>query len=281
MKTVFCLVKNEIAILVRRPKIWLALLMTLFFAYDFMEGVKVYAKEMELGITPYTYPLFMAQWNTRIYIILIMIVILSDAPFLNGIETFTKLRISTGKMILSKIIYMLAVSFLYQICLILILTAVSLPYLGMDSEWGDVLSAYIGESFLGTNTIAETGESILIGYTPAQAMVYETILMTLLMFMFGMLIFIINTFSKKYTGTIIIGVLSCLHTYINDYMFFGDMNTIAKYVPMSWINLAEKVEGISVDNMIIILLAADVMLFIVTMLPVKMNLFGAREMCNG
>ncbi len=263
------LVKADLIRLIRGPKFWLIILFMLFFVYDFVSQVKPYAVNSGLGITPYLYPVYLADWSGRLYSLLLIIVAMSDAPFYTGSEMFIKLRVNKYIWGLCKNLYIFAISFIFQVITIVFTIVMCLPYLGISNDWGDVIRTFLTDrqGAISVSGILEEGIEVL--YHPYTAMIYELLIMTLISLMLGLMIFILNGLFKSYAGTVVIGILSCLHTYISDFDFYGVLKNVYNKIPMSWIDLSGYTEGMSPIKACIIISVILLVLTVIQMILIK------------
>lgn len=270
MKKIFLLARTDIKRTIRMPKLWLLLVFTIMFFYDFAEqSVLPFAKELNVGVAPYMYTLFYTDGSGLMYGLMLMVALMSDAPFKNGSEIYIRLRTSGYSRMIGKLLYMAAAALIYHAFSIVIAVAVCLPYVGFSLDWGDAIMGYVN-MLPGSVTMDGINEgSGILSYNPMEAMVYQYIIAVLTTIMLGLVIFTLNSIFKNYIGTVVVCIFSCVHTFINAFNSYGLLRGISSKLPMTWLNLAEFSENMTPLSAIIIILIICMSVFMVDMILVK------------
>ncbi|MCD8119484.1 MAG: hypothetical protein LUE29_08405 [Lachnospiraceae bacterium] len=247
IRQIFRLTAADLRRFVRSPKAVLILVFSIFFAWDFVKLVVPYAEGQNVAVTPFVYPFFLNEWSGCLYTLLLICVLMSDAPFQNGSELFLRLRVSKYVWLAGKTLYILAVSFLYQVILAILCVLVFVPEtgVGFSTSWGYVLrSYYIGSGgAVDMNGNATTGS--LLSYAPVTAMLLQILLAALVSAMLGMLMLLLNALFRNYTGTVLVSVVSCAHLLLGSLGIYGAISFDSMVVPTSWINLGNLAEEMS------------------------------------
>lgn len=271
MKKILLLAYTDIKRTLTTPKLWLLLVFTCLFFYDFAKQTVIpFAKGLNVGVTPYMYTLFYGDWSGMMYGLMLMVTLMSDAPFKNGNEIYIRLRTDKYKWLFGKLLYMIIMSFLYQALSIVIAVAVCFPYIGFSSDWGAAINGYVSmlSGSVTTGGINEEAGGIL-SYKPLEAMLYQFIIAVLITVMMGLVIFTLNGIFKNYIGTVLMCIFSCIHTFLNEFGFYGIFSGISSKVPMSWLDLGGYEAGMTPLRAAVIILIISVVVFGVDIVLVK------------
>ena len=270
MKNIFLLAGTDIKRTIRTPKLWLLLIFTFLFFYDFADqSVLPFAKGLNVGVAPYMFILFYTDWSGLMYGLMLMVMLMSDAPFRNGSEIYIKLRIDSSRWMIGKLLYMTAAALIYHAISAVIAVAVCLPYVGFSLDWGDAIKGYIN-MLPGSITMEGITEGNgLLSYKPVEAMAYQYIIAVLVTVMLGLIIFTLNGIFKNYIGTVIVCIFSCIHTFINAFNSYGRLSGISSKIPMTWLNLGEYSEKMTPLLAIIIIFVISMSIFALDMILIK------------
>lgn len=272
MKRILLLAGTDIKRTIRTPKLWLLMVFTFLFFYDFAQQTVIpFAKGLNVGVAPYTYVLFYSDWSGMMYGLMLMAALMSDAPFRNGSGIYIKLRTDSYRWLAGKLLYMVMVSFIYHILSIIIAVAVCLPYVGFSADWGDAIKGYVNMLSGSITTGGINKDNGILSYKPVEAMLYQYILAVLITIMLGLVIFTINGIFRNYIGTVLVCVFSCVHTFFNEFGFYGTFSGIGNKVPMSWLNLDGYNDGMTPLSAIIIILIINASLFALDVILVRVK----------
>lgn len=237
MRKILTLVTTDLKRLFFSPKAGLLLVLTLFFTYDFVRIVSPYADG--LAVTPWVYPIFMDDWGNCLYVILLICVLMSDAPFPCGSELNIRMRVGKYVWLAAKILYIMAASAIYQVVIALLSWLVFLPDLGISSGWGYALRTYYTNTGGAYDASGNLSGTSLLAYAPVTACLLQLVLATGVSTMLGLLIFLFNSLFRNYTGTVLVSVFSCAHLLLNDFGFYEFISFEPMLVPTAWIQLGD------------------------------------------
>lgn len=270
MKKILLLARTDIKRTIRTPKLWLLMVFSILFFYDFaLQSVIPFAKGLNVGVAPYTYILFYSDWSGMMYGLMLMVTLMSDAPFKNGSEICIKLRSDGYSWMTGKLLYMIIISLVYHAISAVIAIAVCLPYVGFSSDWGAAIRGYVN---ILSGSITAGGvqeESGILSYKPVEAMLYQYIIAVLITVMLGLVIFTINGIFRNYIGTVIVCIISCAHTFLNEFDFYGIYSGISGRIPMTWLNLDGYETGMTPMKAIIIIFIISMAVFALDIILVK------------
>lgn len=257
----FAVMKMDIKRTFRSPKLYLLLCFSLYFLLDFSRDIKNYAKISNLGVAPYIYCFFYGSWMFRMFAMLVIIALMSDAPYVDNSQKYTYIRTGDKKWLMGKVLFIIAISFIYQFLLIVLSVLVLIPDMGLSLEWGDILSA-LANTTQSVSTSISGGDSlsyILANYQPLQAMFLTFFLSSFVSIVVGLFIFLVNGVTKGMAG-IILALVFCLadaffgmlHFYQIDFSF----PLVISWMDLSSIYIDERITGKMFLGTVIFIMAA-------------------------
>lgn len=239
---IFQQVRIDIMRILKSPKIYIVMIISAFFVHKSLKVYKIYAAAEHLGVTPYTYPVYFSDWMNCVYILLAITVLMSDTPFRGNNELFLSLRMNKYRWIISKIIFIMVLSFSFQIFLIIVSIIIFFPYIGLNSGWGDVLHNCIYNS--GTNELslgdASSAARLIETYIPIKAVITEFLLLSLFGMALGLLVFLLNELFWRYSGVIVSLIIVCSDLLISNIRHFSNLKPGRIWEIVSWFNLGNQ-----------------------------------------
>ncbi len=227
---VFSLCFMDLKRFIKSPKFWLVIVLSFFFVYDASEALKEMAVMHDVGMTPYFYPVYAADWRNKFYLILLIVIIMSDAPFYNGSETFINIRTGKYTWLFSKLLFVIISNFIFQLVFIVMTIVCFFPYFGLSSKWGALIMNHARDDIGGMF-------DIVTRYTPIEAMLIEFVIALLIGIVFGIFIFLINASFRNSAGTIFAGVLVCADSFISA-VEWKTQPWILDNIPTKWLDIS-------------------------------------------
>lgn len=253
MKVMRHLAWNDFKRLFLCPKIYLILIITSFFMWEIAEQVNDIARQWEIGVSPYLYPVYVSEGLGCLYTILLIVVLMSDAPFANGAELYTALRVQGWQWYGGKLLYIVMLSVFYQ-CMMIVISILGIGRnLAFGGQWGDALEEYLSGIVLSITMYGDGQEAGLMAMVPCVAVLLQFCMNILVSILLGIMIFCINGFFKNYSGTFLVGVLACLYLYFADLEFFRIVNPVQGYIPFAWINLQDETRAMGYGVELVVL----------------------------
>lgn len=273
------LLKQDLHCVFRSPKVMIVLLLTVFFLMDFSRDLRGMCELYQTGVSPYIYIVYLTTWRGRLFITLLMLILVSDAPFYNGSEIFLAVRVSKYQWLAGKFLLIAALSAIYQIVLMIISVLVFLPYVGISSQWGDIIEMYLeqGENMITADGIANMGN--LLENSPIKVMFMQFILMVLFGILVGMCILILNGIFRNSVGTVLLGIIVSADAYMTDLNFYIPMPELMTILPSSWLNPCDffGTSGMSFGKSCLYMTIMIVLLILVSIAVTKKNYLSVAE----
>ena len=211
------IMKMDIRRLIRSPKLYLLICFTLFFFIDYARDLKLYVEGMGIGIAPYIYTMFYGSWMTRIFSVMIIAALMSDAPYTDKCQKYTYIRSGNGRWLLGKILYVFSVSFLYQMVMFVVSVLALLPDISLTWEWGDALWNVAAQNSSAQISLGDAGSAwtIVQNYRPVVALLITFVLASLVSATIGMFVFLVNGITRTMLGTILALIISTADLFIS------------------------------------------------------------------
>lgn len=180
--------------------------MILSFMYiQFMlNPVKAFAENVQIGVSPYVFPFLLTSNYTLKILLLLVILLFCNAPFMDEAQLYILVRGGRRKWCAGQMLYIVILSGLYTLLLILFTVAALIPSLSMEAGWGKVLNTFAQTGVAASHGIPIAFDySIILKYNPIAAMILQGVLCWLLFILFGNIIFTVNMKISKFVGNII------------------------------------------------------------------------------
>ena len=233
----------------KNPKIIVITLLGVFFFWDEIIAMRSIAEQYQIGITTYIYAVIPIGWRGRMYCLILIAMILAEAPFNSGAEIFVNMRVNRYKWFFSKIVYICMISAVFQIIMFIISIVVCFPYISLSSQWGDVINTHIVSIQGHVSASGTVDNADLLCMSPIIAVLWEFVLMVLVSVMIGELVLVLNGMMRNIMGTIIVGVFVMLDIYMDD-LAINEICYVEKYFPTTWVDINNllTVEGFGFTN---------------------------------
>lgn len=216
------------------PKIIVLLLLSGMYIHYMLRPVAVFAKSVEICVSPFIFPFLMSS-NYSIRIFSLMAVLLfCDAPFWDGAHLYIFMRSGRRKYYIGQQIYIFMAAGIFTIYLFGMTNLVLIPELGSELGWGKVINTFVQTGSAVRYGIAiPFDNSITANFSPCRAVVLEIFLCWLLFAFLGNLIYFFNMVILKPVG--IIASVACILFQI----IAEDISPEWVYVsPVSWVSLS-------------------------------------------
>ncbi|MCM1499556.1 MAG: hypothetical protein NC124_13910 [Clostridium sp.] len=174
------------------------------FLYMIEEGIRRFAVQVGVNITPWIFPFLSSDWICQMIISGYYIWIVSALCGNKEEDLFIRARAGESAWQSGSCMSMIKSAFVYVLCLILSSAILLAPYLEFSFDWGIIW-----------NTLARTnaGQQYLINisispviihlHTPIEAFACSILLQFLCLSWLGMLMYFVNTLTQKAVGTYI------------------------------------------------------------------------------
>lgn len=138
-------------------RIWISLFILLMFIHSYTKGLSYFCDYVNLKSSPWIYPFLYMQYYTKLLFFFPLILIFSNAPFVDSNQLYIIARSGRIKWCIGQICYIFIASAIYFIFIILFSILMNIRCIDFTRDWGKVL-----------NTLANTnaGTQFQIGFSP-------------------------------------------------------------------------------------------------------------------
>lgn len=217
-------------------RVKMCLVLAVMFVFSFTSGMGDVCHALGEKMNPWIFPFLFTYRYMKIILMMPLLFIFCDAPFIDGNQVYVMLRTNRRSWCVGQILYVIVSSFLYTMLLLISSVLFNLGNMQWGTTWGVVL----GKSAM-TSIVSSLGKShgtirissmVVRYYKPYQAMILSFLLMWLSFMFIGLIIYVLNVISKtQLAGTLTAGVL-ILFTAVADLRA-----KFVKYSPISWNSL--------------------------------------------
>lgn len=242
MKAICSISWMELRKLFKSVKLYMLIIIALFFLNDFSGSIRSMAGEMGVAVAPFLYPLFLGTWSYRLFMFLLMVMLMSDVPFSDDSQLYLYVRAGRKEWLWGKILSIFLISVLFQVIFVLLTIVVILPKAGVHNEWGDVLNTMAAMNGQMISAGSAGGmQEIVTNYMPVQAMLMELLLTVLITFMIGLFIFLVNSITRTNAGMFLVLVIGCVDLVIDTLKSINVLTNVP--LIMSWMDLSQISRG--------------------------------------
>jgi len=264
IRSVLFLGTNNIRRWAYNPKYYTIAILAVLWMHFIVGSLSSFTNSVGVNATPWVFPFLFSQRYTPMLLMIGIIVIFSDAPFINLSTPYELIRSGKRNWVKAQISYVVFTSFIWVVFLFIVSILCLLPNLDFSWEWGKVY-----RTLAQTNAAAEfsvnlaVSYDIILGFTPIQATIYSFVLVFLEMTFLGMLIF---TFSAVFSRSIAL-FTSFILAFMPAGLALSGMPAFYYFTPTAWSDLLLFVPGNSLDypplNYCILFLTISIIVLII------------------
>lgn len=219
----------------KNPRIICVFLLALGYIYTIIEPIKSYASQIKTNCSPWILPFITSNADFVLILMLLFVVLVCDAPFLNSFQPYMILRSGKSPWIVGQIIYISMAALIYWVGIFLFCFISLLPTISLSNQWGTVL-----QTLAQTRAGSQIGMhfsidyKIILNFSPVKAFLISLLLAWMVSVFIGLLIMCFNIFLNKSAGVIaaIILIFSQHFAYLCSGYWFYNIS------PISWISMS-------------------------------------------
>ena len=217
-------------------RIIVSLIVIFLFTYLYTKGLWKISDYTGEKLSPYIFPFLTTYRYMKILYLFPVIMIFSDAPFIDSNQQFVMVRSGRLSWGIGQMLYIVVGSFCYTMFMLLSSIIVNIGHIQLDTSWGKglILAATTNlTSALGIqyDTVKVTG-SIVRYYTPAQAMLWSFVFLWMICTILGLIIYDLNIlFKSNAVGVLVTGFMvffTAIVDEVQQFMWFS---------PVTWSSL--------------------------------------------
>lgn len=216
------------------PRIYIIFIILFLYLHSMLSPITNFCLNSGYNITPYVFPYVMSQPITVVLIMLAVVLLFCDAPFIGEEQIYVIVRSGRIQWLFGSIIYIALASVAFFMLVVLFTILILLPTLELSTQWGKVIGTFAQTSLASQYGISiPFSQTIFTCYTPQQAMLLTFFNCCSISFVLGMIIFLLNLEFAKSTGTIVSIVLILWQIAVKK-----TWTGFIRYSPVSWVSLS-------------------------------------------
>ena len=216
------------------PRIYVVFITASLYLHSILSPILIFCKNSGHNISLYVFPFIMSHTNSVTLIMLGVILLFCDAPFIEIDQPYIIMRSGRKVWTLGQILYILIASFIYFFFILAFSCLILLPHIEFGMEWGKVIGTFAQTSVAPQhNIVIPFSFSIYNAYLPIVAMILSFLNCFLISFILGMLIFMLNLNFSRFTGVVVAALLVFWQAAVTK-----TWTGFTKFSPVSWVSLA-------------------------------------------
>lgn len=215
------------------PRIPLIAFLIAIFIKTYTDPVGRMVVSTGVAVTPFLFPFIMSGWYSMILLMLGIVLLFCDAPFIDEHQPYQIMRSNRKTWLTGQILYVIVGSALYFAFVIFVSSIFFVPKISFVDEWGKVWT-----TLARTNAASQYGlsfsvpYSIISSYHPLNALGLSFLMSWLVGSFLGLLLFVLNRFVNRAFGAFLCVAVVVFACFVN----FGDVR-MAYYSPITWTSL--------------------------------------------
>lgn len=208
-KKVWTIGLNGVRKWVNNPRYIILFLLLFLFCYQQFSQLNSFSKTMNTRINPLVFPFFANTIPMQIVIMLGIIMLFCDAPFMDNQQCYLIIRSKRKAWVMGQVLYIYIASFIYFALIILWSVIILLPNATLATDgFGKVINtlAYTNASSK-INIFFTIDPVIVIRYSPFSALCLNFFLQWTNGVLIGLILFIININYKRMLGVCVGGAV--------------------------------------------------------------------------
>lgn len=219
----------------KNPRIICVFLLLFGYLFFITEPISRFCSYTNTNCNPWLFPFITSDANCVFILMVLLVILLCDAPFLYDYQKYLIIRTGKKIWIVSQIIYIAFVTFLYWLFIVLFSGLLMIPHLGLSAQWGSVISTYaqmnIGDIF---QSFFAINYKILIAFEPFKALLISFLFAWLVGFFMGLVILYFNMFPRKSLGV----VAAFTMILVQHFAYMASGYWVYQISPISWVSMS-------------------------------------------
>lgn len=211
--------------------VWIAVLLLMVFIHSYTKGLSDLCSYYHIKSSPWLFPFIYMQYYAKILFFLPLLLIFSNAPFIDNNQFYIIARSGKTKWFIGQMCYIIITSAIYFVFIILCSIMTNLDCISYNNEWGKVINTLANTS-AGTsfNIELSVNKNVIQMFTPMQAMWFTFLHSWLSGIILGLVIFLFNL-KLKGSGTFVASFILVFSAIASKSV------TLTKYSPITWSTL--------------------------------------------
>lgn len=216
------------------PRVYVVFLLELAYVHWTVSPVGGFCAQGGYTVGPWVFPFLLAEPYSRLMVMLGLILLLCDAPFIESDHPALLLRSGRRTWTAGQVLYIAGTSALYFAVVYLLTVLVLLPHVGFEPGWGKVIHTFCQTRMAGQHGIVlPFDHQISNALGPVEANLLELLLCWLLGTLLGLVLFVLNLTVNRSAGAICAAALAIFPLFVERAGWW--MHYIS---PVSWASLS-------------------------------------------
>lgn len=215
------------------PRIYVLAILMLIHFYFYSPTINNLCRDMEFSITPYLFPLVVKNIANLNLIMLALVLLFCDAPFLDEEQPYILIRAGKKRWMAGQVLYLALASLVYFVFIQVATLLFCLQSLEFDMEWGGTIIRIANKKIppdLGYNVNFPV--NLIEAYDPLNGLLLNTGIAVLVGVMLGLIMFALNIrFNRA------IGALGASAVVLTSSLDLGNPNVSIYFRPVAWIDM--------------------------------------------
>lgn len=196
------------------PRMYVVLLLMAGYTAMMLNCISAFLSGSGYRIAPWVFPFFMGQPYSLLMILLGLILLFCDAPFIDREQPYVIMRTGRTAWTVGQILYIVLSSAVYFFGVMLLTVLVLLPHLSWERGWGRVINSFCQNGASRYGVVIPFDYGVVNTFTPTQAMVLEYLLCWLMGSFLGLLMFVLNLAVSRSAGAIAAAAFSVFPLFV-------------------------------------------------------------------
>ena len=235
IRTVFSIAFHNLRRWPVNPRFYLIFIMLVLYLYSKINPINTFCIDTGYKISPYIFSFIMSEQNSVLLIMLGIVLLFCDAPFIEIDQPYIIMRSGRKLWVLGQMIYIVIASMLYVLVIMLLSILILLPNLEFNIEWGKVIGTFAQANVAYQHNITIPFEfSIYNAYTPLSATGIAFFNCWIVSVFLGMCMFVLNLNISRSAGAIGTTLLVLWQMVVTK-----TWTGFTKFSPVTWVSLAK------------------------------------------
>lgn len=196
------------------PRVYVIFLLLLGYINMIFSSISAFCEKSGYKIALWVFPFLLAEPYSRLMILLGLILLFCDAPFIEAEQPYIITRAGRKLWTIGQIIYIILASALYFLTVLILTFMLLVPFSTLESGWGKVINT-LSQFGAGRYSVALPFDlSIVNTFSPMEAMLLELLLCWLLGIFVGLVMFILNLQFSRSAGGVAAAAISMFPLFV-------------------------------------------------------------------
>lgn len=223
------------------PRIYVIAALLIVFISSDVFPIAHFSDAVHVNVAPWVFPFLMSDNVTMIVVMLGIVFLFCDAPFIDATQPYLVVRAGRRNWFVGQIVYIMSASALYLLYVLLLSFVFFIPHIAFVNDWGRMISTLALNGQQGVpmykqayNIPLSFSAYITGNYLPIAAMGWSLLITWLESVFLGLLMFLLNMHINRVAGAAVAVGLILLGDFVYQ---FGNVYLALYFSPLSWVNL--------------------------------------------